>query len=50
MSLVKTERDTVEKFQKILTELKYNNNFGTIIFSNHDVHTFDGKVVVPPSL
>ena len=50
MILDKTEQDKDKKLQKIFTELEYNYNFGTITFGNHDIHTFDSKVAVPPSL
>jgi hypothetical protein len=49
MSQVKVEQDKDKKSQKILTEHKVKENFGTMTFGDHTVHAFYGKVVVPPS-
>mgnify|MGYP006217509771 CR=1 FL=1 len=50
MTLLKSEQDKVAKLQSLLTQDCYKSNFGILTFGDHEVHTFNNKVWVPPNL
>eukprot|EP00804_Cyclotella_cryptica_P021643 CCRYP_020648-RA/>CCRYP_020648-RA protein AED:0.79 eAED:0.49 QI:0/-1/0/1/-1/1/1/0/148 len=50
MTLIKSEQDKDTKLQSLLKQDRYKSNFGILTFGDHEVHTFNTKVWVPPSL
>jgi hypothetical protein len=50
MTLIKSEQDKDSKLQSLLNQERHKSNFGILTFGDHEVHTFNNKVWVPPSL